>query len=171
MKLIYRTLGNQRGAVLVVGLMLLVVLTLLGVVAMQGTTLQERMAGNMREQEQAFQSAEAALRAGEVFLRTTDILPAFEGANGLFPQPDPAAPRWAQPTTWSGDGSRPYTGPVTEGETTPRFIIEQLPFDADPGGSLASDTELPSSGMYRVTARGTGSLGRAVVILESTCLQ
>lgn len=164
-------LGNEHGAVLVVGLMLLVVLTLLGVVAMQGTTLQERMAGNMREQEQAFQSAEAALRAGEVFLRTTEILPAFEGANGLYPQPDPAAPRWAQPATWSGDGSRPYTGPIAEGATTPRFLIEQLPFDADPGGSLAADGELPSSGMYRITARGTGSLGRAVVVLESTCLQ
>jgi type IV pilus assembly protein PilX len=166
MKLFHRTLHNQRGAVLVAGLMLLVVLTLLGVVAMQGTTLQERMAGNMREQEQAFQSAEAALRSGETFLRTTAILPAFTGTAGLYPQADPGAPRWSQSATWGVDGSRPYTGP--EGETTPRFIVEQLPYEAD---SLASDEELPSSGMYRVIARGTGSLGRAVVVLESTCLQ
>ena len=165
---IHRTLGNEHGAVLVVGLMLLVVLTLLGVVAMQGTTLQERMAGNMREQEQAFQSAEAALRSGETFLRTEEILPSFNGVNGLYPQPDLAAPLWSQQATWSGDGSRPYTGPIAEGATTPRFIIEQLPFEAD---SLASDEELPSSGMYRVIARGTGRLGRAVVVLESTCLQ
>lgn len=168
MKLFHRTLDNQRGAVLVVGLMLLVVLTLLGVVAMQGTTLQERMAGNMREQEQAFQSAEAVLRSGETFLRTTPILPAFTGTAGLYPQADPAVPRWSQPATWGGDGSRPYTGPVAEGATTPRFIVEQLPYEAD---SLASDEELTSSGMYRVIARGTGSLGRAVVVLESTCLQ
>ncbi len=168
MKLIYRTLGNERGAVLVVGLMLLVVLTLLGVVAMQGTTLQERMAGNMREQEQAFQSAEAALRAGETFLRTEAILPSFSGVNGLYPQPDPAVPLWSQQATWGGDGSRPYTGPTAAGAAPARFIIEQLPYEAD---SLAADEELTSGGMYRVTARGTGGLGRAVVVLESTCLQ
>lgn len=168
---IHRTLANERGAVLVVGLMLLLVLTLLGVVALQSTTLQERMAGNMREQEQAFQSAEAALRSGEAFLRSSEILPAFTGAGGLYPDSDPAAPRWSQQTTWGGDGSRPYPGQVADGAAPPRFIIEQLPFEPQPGDSLAADEELTSNGMYRVTARGTGALGRAVVVLESTCLQ
>lgn len=171
MNLFHRTLGNQRGAVLVVGLLLLVVLTLIGVASMQSTTLQERMAANMREQEQAFQSAEAALRSGENFLRTTAILPAFTGSAGLYPQPDPGAPRWNQKTTWDGDNSRPYIGPVADGSPTPRFIIEQLPFEQLPGASLATDEEVTSATMYRVTGRGTGSLGRAVVVLESTSLQ
>lgn len=168
---IHQPLANQRGAVLVVGLLLLLVLTLVGVASMQMTTLQERMAGNMREQEQAFQGAEAALRAGENFLRTTDPLPAFIGAGGLYPEPDPASPLWVQKATWGGDGSRPYTGPVSEGLPTPRFIIERLPYDTLAGGSLAPDEEIPTLGMYRVTARGTGALGHAVVVLESTCLQ
>jgi type IV pilus assembly protein PilX len=168
MQLIRRTLGNQRGAVLVVGLLLLVVLTLLGVAAMQSTTVQERMAGNMREQEQAFQSAEAALRAGEDFVQDTEILPAFNGTNGLYAEPDPGVFRWVDQGTWSGDDSRVYPGQVPAGQTPPRFIVEQLPFETV---SLAADEEVSSGGMYRVTARGVGGLGRAVVVLESTCLQ
>lgn len=170
MNLLHRTLGNQRGAVLVVGLLLLMVLTLIGVASMQSTTLQERMAANMREQEQAFQSAEAALRSGENFLRTQPILPAFTGNAGLYPQPDPAAPRWNLTTTWGVDNSRSYTGKVADGSPNPRFIIEQLPFEL-PGASLATDEEVTSGTMYRVTARGTGGLGRAVVVLESTNLR
>lgn len=169
MELLSRTLDNQRGAVLVVGLLLLLVLTLVGVASMQMTTLQERMAGNMREQEQAFQGAEAALRAGENFLRNTEILPAFSGLGGLYPEPDPNTPRWTQKSTWSGNGSRPYPGAEADGSA--RFIVEQLPFEANPTGSLATDEYESSAEMYRVTARGVGGLGRAVVVLESTCLQ
>ncbi len=164
-------LANQRGAVLVVGLMLLLVLTLFGVASMQMTTLQERMAGNMREQEQAFQGAEAALRAGERFLATTPILPAFTGVNGLYGEPDPATPLWRRKTTWGGDSSRPYSGPVTAGTGQARFIIERLPYGGLPGQSIAPDEEETEGNMYRVTARGEGGLGQAVVVLESTCLK
>ncbi|WP_458576304.1 pilus assembly PilX family protein [Aliamphritea spongicola] len=39
-------------------------LSLIGVSAMQGTTIQEKMAGNLRDQISAFNAAEAALREG-----------------------------------------------------------------------------------------------------------
>lgn len=52
---------SQRGAVLIVSLILLVVLTLLGVSVMNMTRLEERMASNAQETVQAFQSAETGL--------------------------------------------------------------------------------------------------------------
>jgi len=52
----------QRGAVLVISLLFLVILTILGVTAMTTTTFEERMAGNTRDVGLAFQAAEAALR-------------------------------------------------------------------------------------------------------------
>lgn len=52
----------QRGFSLIVGLIFLVAITLLGVIAMKNTILQERMAGGMRDRSLAFQAAEAALR-------------------------------------------------------------------------------------------------------------
>lgn len=53
---------RQRGAVLIVALLFLVMLTMLGITAMTGTTMEERMAGNARDNSIAFQAAEAALR-------------------------------------------------------------------------------------------------------------
>ncbi len=55
-------ISNQRGAVLIVALMFLVVLTMLGMTAMSGTTMELRMANNTRDFGVAFQAAEAALR-------------------------------------------------------------------------------------------------------------
>ena len=60
---------DQRGAALIVGLIFLVILTLLGVTAMQSSTLEERMAGNARDRNLAFQAAEAALRDAERDIR------------------------------------------------------------------------------------------------------
>ncbi len=57
--------SQQRGAVLLVALIMLLLLTVLGAAAMRDTNLQERMAGNMRDQSLAFQAAEAALRFAE----------------------------------------------------------------------------------------------------------
>jgi type IV pilus assembly protein PilX len=54
--------GNERGAVLIVSLIFLVILTMLGVTAMSSTTFEERMAGNARDAALAQQAAEAALR-------------------------------------------------------------------------------------------------------------
>jgi len=53
---------RQTGAALIVSLVLLLIMTVLGVTAMRTTTLQERMAGNLRDNNLAFQDAEAALR-------------------------------------------------------------------------------------------------------------
>lgn len=61
----------QRGATLVVSLMMLLVLTIIGLAAINVTTQEEKMAGNSREQATAFQNSETALRVGE---QTTEIL-------------------------------------------------------------------------------------------------
>lgn len=67
---IYRK--KQKGFVLITALLLLIVMTILGVSAISSVTLQERMASNMREKAQAFESTAYALREGEKNLR--DIL-------------------------------------------------------------------------------------------------
>jgi type IV pilus assembly protein PilX len=54
--------GNERGAVLIVSLIFLVILTMLGVTAMSSTTFEERMAGNARDASLAHHAAEAAIR-------------------------------------------------------------------------------------------------------------
>ncbi len=55
--------GNQTGAVLVVSLIVLLVLTLLGVAGMNSSMMQERMAANAQHSNRAFQAAESAAGA------------------------------------------------------------------------------------------------------------
>jgi type IV pilus assembly protein PilX len=65
--------ARQRGTVLIVALMFLIILTLLGLATMTGTTLEEKMAGNARDYNTALQAAEAALRDGEADLKASGI--------------------------------------------------------------------------------------------------
>ena len=53
---------RQSGAVLVVALLFLMIITMLGVTTMQSTTSEERMGGNTRDWNNALQAAEGALR-------------------------------------------------------------------------------------------------------------
>ena len=53
-----RILSNQSGAVLIVSLMLLIMLTMLGISTMESTKLQTRMAANMADYNYAFQISE-----------------------------------------------------------------------------------------------------------------
>jgi len=59
----------QRGAVLVVALILLLVLTLIGVSTMESTGMEMKMANQSRERLIAMQAAEAGLRTAERYIQ------------------------------------------------------------------------------------------------------
>lgn len=156
---------KQRGSALFISLMLLIVMTLIGVTAMQTTVMQERMAGNVRDNNLAFQAAEAALRDGEEFLRGA-TLPNFNGTNGLYQLDLEYPPLWAD-IDWDDDG-RVYGNTLDGVAATPRYIIEELPAVVLPGESLAADEPAPEAAFFRVTARGVGGSDVSIVILQST---
>lgn len=56
---------NQQGAVLIVSLVILLVMTLIGVSSMQSAGMQQKMAGNSTARQVAFSVAEAALAKAE----------------------------------------------------------------------------------------------------------
>jgi len=62
-------LRRQRGAVLYVALMMLVLLALIGITALQVTGLQERMTSSYRSTNNAFQNAEGRARSNEADLQ------------------------------------------------------------------------------------------------------
>ena len=61
----YTLPDRNRGAALFISLMFLIILTLIGISAANVSIMQERMAGNVRETNDAFQRAESTLRAIE----------------------------------------------------------------------------------------------------------
>ncbi|MDT8363985.1 MAG: PilX N-terminal domain-containing pilus assembly protein [Nitrosomonas sp.] len=161
---------QQRGVVLVTGLIFLVILTLLGTTALQGTVLEEKMAGNLRDETLALQAAEAALRSGEIFLEQV-ALPVFAGSDGLYhyASANTAAP---DPKNWSGWESIGLVAASSmDGVASqPRYIIEQLasvPQQGNKGSAQQSGT-FPDDEMFRIIARGVGGTASAVVILQST---
>ena len=84
--------ASERGAVLIVGLLVLLVITIIGVTQLQSTVLQERMAGNMRQNNLALQAAEAALQAGLSYIEQQRSPPAEDnaGSNLVWPGCSPA---------------------------------------------------------------------------------
>lgn len=82
----YYRYQKQSGVVLVVSLIMLLVLTLIGTISAQTSSLEEKMVGNIRDRNLAFQAAESALLAGEYYLRSTAIIPALSCANGFYPE-------------------------------------------------------------------------------------
>ena len=58
----------EQGSALIVSLILMLVITIIGLTALQGTTMQTRMATAMRDRSLAFEAAEAALRDAEGWL-------------------------------------------------------------------------------------------------------
>jgi len=154
---------SQQGVVLVVSLVILLVMTLIGISAMKVTGLEEKMAGNSRNMNIAFQSAESALREAEKAL-ATGTLPVFNGTNGLYKATSPQ--KW-ESVAWSDNTKvAVYTGDTLSGvKSKPAYIIEELSTLARSGTIEAGVPGVAR--YYRITARGTGSDDNSVVMLQS----
>jgi type IV pilus assembly protein PilX len=180
---------QQHGAVLAISLILLFALVVLGIAGSQVTSLEEKMAGNLRQRNLAFQAAESALLDAELFLQGNDSTlnlrlgdgPFMRVADGEVPvcsngfcqrpvsaQPDP-------PSGWRSNG-RCYRAAINDRCTNaasndsdgiplvgqqPRYVLELL----------STDPSIPDGGpcfaTFRITAIGWGSDTNAEVRLQS----
>ena len=163
---------NQNGAVLFVGLMLLLVMSLIAITSMQSTNLEERMAGNTRDSMVAFQAAEAGLQAGEALVDSgTVTLDMFDndGSDGLY---DNTYDMIWDAVNWSAGDSRSYTGfnPANVG-TPPRFVVQHIAeTQVAPKVQLENYGEGEASKtvqLFRITSRGTGGSDNTAVVLQS----
>jgi type IV pilus assembly protein PilX len=150
---------HQTGAVLAISLIILLLLTIIGITASQVTGLEEKMAGNLRDRNLAFQAAETALREGEKKTSSLPQCPILSASGGFYPHTDSPVIDDSSTSVWSNPGK--YFG--YEGESLvnitstrqPKFIIQCI------------NSVKGSSSLYRITARGTGGTTDAVVILQS----
>ena len=168
-KLTLHSMRAERGAALITGLIFMVVLTLISVAAMRTTLLEEKMAGNARDVDLAFQAAEAALRAGEQILNGAS-LPTF-AATGSYLSSTGNATRgndiyWSQTHNWTSDSVALSTVP-TGAYSAPRYVIEQMAPITGGGASLKAGP-IAESGFYRVTARGIGGNANTRIYLQET---
>lgn len=174
----------EQGVVMMVTLLILLVLTLLGTAGMKSTVLEEKMAGNYRDNNLAFQSAEAGLREAESFLDLTknpvDGDYSDTGANspGLYNVVANTPPRW-ESVTWVGSQSFTETieygtghgnmpGAALHGVSEQsKYIIEEIANCPGGNGALGFGKQVYPC-FYRVTSRGIGGTTSSTVMVQST---
>ncbi|MBN1008036.1 pilus assembly PilX family protein [Amphritea pacifica] len=137
-----RYTGNkEQGAVLIIALIFLLVLSFIGVSSMQGTTMQEKMSGNLRDRNSAFNAAEAGLREGEAQARSDYYNGALDTDN-------------------SSSGTYSSSFSVNE---APEWKAELM---ADIYVSLKAGED-PAGAVIKVTSSSEGFSGKSDVLLES----
>lgn len=162
-------INNQRGVVLIMSLTILMVLTLIGVSAMKTSSMQERMSGNARDYQIAFEAAEIALRAGEDYVKSIATTADFSsgGANGKYvARLTTASGAWQTESNWTSGNTSPVT--LLNVSKYPEFMVEIVDStygqveDLTPGGGASGVIAL-----FRVTARGYGKNPNTKVMLQA----
>ena len=165
----------QRGAALMLALLLLAVMLVVGGTALDTAQLEHRVAANMRDRAAAFEGAEAA--ALESIARIDWLAMTGRGqpdqsagyyyggrlsVSGAITEVDAAAGDfWS---TWKMDGANSISGSLGAGAThAGRYLIERLQIDDESEPTSATTYPLVYS---RVTIWAPGSNG-ANVMLQS----
>lgn len=163
--------ARQRGITLIVSMIMLLVLTIMGLSSIRDTSLEEKMAGNLRNSNVAFQAAESALRGAEDFLTCVDLAD-FDGTDGLY-QPLPTM--WAAHAASWGQSSlvRTFGGTLAGIAAPPVYIIERISSAGSGATSVAAGqvVEDCSPGFYRITARAVGNTDTSVAMLQTVYLR
>lgn len=168
---------GQHGAVLIVSLLLLLIMTVLGVTALSTNSLEEHIAGNLRDQDLAFQASESGVRACEGDVLNNILAGQFTAtcAQGLCvpaSSPPPATQVWENSTldVWTGTTkSRQLANTLLNVAAQPRYIIEDVTNSLGclPGESCVVGFGQTPVSLYRCTARGVGGTSTAVALTQS----
>ena len=154
---------SERGVVLVLALLMLVVISLLAVTTLRNAGSAESVTGNLRVTELATQAAEIALRHCEasVLASLTDAA----GGESTYPTtfddayiaPSGAPPNWQNKALWEGDAAAVFVLPLallnqpgmtrTTYKRAPECMVERLPAVPGEGGAAT---------FFVITARGFG---------------
>lgn len=160
---------RQNGSALLVSLIMLLLLTLVAVAGMQGTILQERMTGNLRDRDLAFQAAEAALREGEAYARDNPGV-VYGNTNGLYQVNAANRPDWSTRNIVAGNGARTYGDNFARVASQPTYYIEEISTLQPPGSETEAGGAVPLTRYFKITARGIGGSTSTSVVLTSVFL-
>lgn len=168
--------GRQDGVVLIVGLIMVLLMTVVGLAAIRGTGLQELMAGNMRDRNIAFQSAEAALSAGEGYVATENVhdMTFAENISAQGLVYDLAANDNETVDEWDAadwENAKEVDFDLDNVAETPRYVIEQADisdYDLKRMLGMGATTEMPFDvRFYRISSRGVDGTGNAEAVVQS----
>jgi len=164
---------RQKGVVLAVSLIMLVLITLLSVSAMRTTVMEERMASNARNNNIAFQMAENAQREAEgllaaspnakdISLGSSQNIGSFSSTSCevVFDSID-----FFDQLQWDTKACN-YTGASVGGSKLPQYFIEFI--TAKSLVVIGSVVGTSAECLYRITSRGYGPDSNSQKTLQTT---
>jgi type IV pilus assembly protein PilX len=172
-----RAPGEQRGMTLIIGLILLVMLTVIGLIGFRNTTLSERMTGNAVDRNASFQSSENSGKEALQVIESGTFNPG--GTTGHYGTP---FTRGGSTAFWTQGLGAAITDCTTSTTTfswqncsaavSTKYVAAnnvQIKNYAQYAIELISkvNASAPFIYTYRVTTRSTGGSGDAEVVLQT----
>ncbi len=167
-QLAYRNISRQKGATLVIALLILVLIMMIGITAVSTSNTQYKLAGNLQFEDGALNNAEAAVAAAENWLMTsTSAVPpaphyldaGFTTAGATTGLLTIAASSAPLTMTWNDS-----TSISVGGNNAQRYIIQLLSTNNLLTGSSAAVGRQAAAvcnkvNTYLITGRGTSARG------------
>lgn len=153
----------QRGSVLAIGSLLLLLVTLMWLITAQQATTESQLASNNLDHCPAFHAAEAALREGESVLEQA-ALPVFAGS-GLHAAGATGVP---EPMDFTDTNSIAYSRTIDGVGKQPRYHIQELASAGAVGDSavLGAYYAVYERSIYRITGIGYGRTTEPRVVVQ-----
>lgn len=161
---------KQQGVVIILGLLLMLVLTVLGIASMGKASLSEKITSNSRETQVAFNAAESALKDGENWLadQTTIVKSDATCQSGctVWPKDTLTSSNYKNDSWWNSSNATSFSSTLSGVSTQPAYTLEEHAFIPD---ELSPDAASKGIGYYyyKVTSKGIGANINSKVYLES----
>lgn len=141
---------RQQGMALIITLVFMLILTIIGISALQSGMTESRMASNQQDYDMAFQAAEAALREGESFIAKSDA----SALSGLA----------ADESICQCTPNQTYNLGHDSLSANPQFCVDEIRVV---GYFSEKNGESNISRLYCIRAMGVGASDNSQVMLES----
>lgn len=170
-------MNRQRGATLIMTLLILLIVSLLAISSAERTTLQDRMVVAQRDSDIAFEMAEEALREAERLISSGNItMEDFDDTGPLY-RPGKAGNPFGGQVVWrdaTETGSHWRTDTQYSSVDDPQFFIESvgpLKREEEAGDVMVAGREDLVSDRrnnegFRIVAKARGASGNATRVLE-----
>ncbi|WP_284500707.1 pilus assembly PilX family protein [Microbulbifer litoralis] len=168
------SLERQRGAVLVVCMIILLLLTIVGISGARNVILQEKMTFASRDAQLALQVTEAALRDAESVVDGLSMADPFASFNatgsngGLYTAGDAPADLLAE-ATWENNITDVQIDIAGKSYTASYFIEHvgqlQQPDNVGVGAGYGGTPPVPPVEVFRIAVRGEGMANTSRVVV------
>lgn len=159
---------RQKGAVLAVSLIILLVLTLVVMSSTQSIVLQERMTSAVRDGHVSLAVAEAAVADAESFIESRTNLDDFDGSNGYYSLSNSPADFFDDDDIDWTDSSKWQTSSAIDGVTAQYIIVDfgiiEVPTEDLSGINMMGYGQTTGGGdvnAFQIVSRATGKSGTA----------